>query len=201
MSAWLVALVLVPFYLLGSFPTGFLLAKLRGIDITQQGSGNVGATNVARVLGKKFGILTLGGDLFKGCLGVLIARVCGASDIFVAAVAVALVFGHCFSIPPLLRGGKGVATALGVILALEPVLALVAVGVFGAVFAAWRIVSLASISAALLVPGVALMCGYSDHIAMALVVIGLTLVARHEENIKRLIEGREPAFSSKQKES
>lgn len=199
MSAWLVALTLVPFYLLGAFPTGFLLAKLRGIDITQQGSGNVGATNVARVMGKKFGILTLVGDLLKGVLGVCVARVSGSEGLFVAAVGVALVFGHCFSIPPLLKGGKGVATALGVIAALAPVLALVAVGIFGAVFAIWKIVSLASISAALLVPGVALMCGFDDSVTMALVVIGVTLVVRHEENIKRLIDGREPAFTFKPK--
>jgi glycerol-3-phosphate acyltransferase PlsY len=197
MSAWLGALLLLPFYLMGAFPTGILLSKLRGIDITQQGSGNVGATNVARVMGKKFGILTLMGDLFKGSLGILLARLFGASELFVAVVAVALVFGHCFSIPPILKGGKGVATALGVLLAFEPVLALVAAGVFGAVFALWRIVSLASISAALLVPAVALTCGYSDTVAVALVIIGLTLVARHDENIKRLIEGREPTFTLK----
>jgi glycerol-3-phosphate acyltransferase PlsY len=201
MSAWLVVLSILPFYLFGAFPTGFLLAKLRGIDITQQGSGNVGATNVARVMGKKFGIFTLVGDLLKGSLGMLFARLCGATDLFLAAVAVALVVGHCFSIPPFLKGGKGVATALGVILGLEPVLALVAIGVFGAVFAIWKIVSLASVAAALIVPAVALMFGYADTIAMALVVVGLTLVARHEANIKRLIDGSEPAFTLKSKGS
>ena len=100
-----------------------------------------------------------------------------------------------------MKGGKGVATALGVILGLEPVLALVAIGVFGAVFAIWKIVSLASVAAALIVPAVALMFGYADTIAMALVVVGLTLVARHEANIKRLIDGSEPAFTLKSKGS
>jgi glycerol-3-phosphate acyltransferase PlsY len=189
-------LAIIPFYLLGAFPTGYLIARAKGIDITARGSGNVGATNVARVVGKRSGILTLLGDLAKGLVGVALVRSFGAADWFVASAAVAIVLGHCFSVPPYLKGGKGVATALGVIVGLEPFLAIVALVSFGGVFAISRIVSLASIAASLLVPMAALVTGVAEADAVALGVIGLVLVARHEENIKRLIAGKEPRFSS-----
>jgi glycerol-3-phosphate acyltransferase PlsY len=148
-------------------------------------------------MGKKFGLITLAGDVAKGAFGVWFARLCGASEVFIAAVAVVVVCGHCFSIPPYLKGGKGVATALGVIVAIKPMLASVALIAFGAVFALSKIVSLASMVAALLVPAVALTIGVSDSYAFALAVIGLTLVARHRANIQRLIDGQEPQFSFK----
>ena len=112
MMSVLIALSLIPFYLLGAFPTGYLIARMNGVDVTAVGSGNVGATNVSRVVGKKAGIVTLLVDVFKGAFGVAVASGLSTSTLFVALCAVAVVAGHCFSVPPYLKGGKGVATAL-----------------------------------------------------------------------------------------
>jgi glycerol-3-phosphate acyltransferase PlsY len=197
MSTILILAALVPFYLVGAFPTGILVAKSYKVDITTQGSGNVGATNVARVIGKKAGIITLFGDVLKGVVGVVIAGLVVDKAWFAAAAGIALVLGHCFSIPPKLKGGKGVATALGVTLALHPWSAAVAVASFAVVFAASRLVSLSSISAALMVPLGGFLFNLQEATTIALATIGLVVVARHKENIRRLIEGREPTFSSK----
>jgi glycerol-3-phosphate acyltransferase PlsY len=192
---------LVPFYLIGAFPTGHLIAKIYGIDITSKGSGNVGATNVARVVGKRAGILTLLGDALKGALGVFIAGLVVGDPWFPGAAGVAVVLGHCFSVPPYLKGGKGVATALGVITVLYPSSCLVALTTFGAFFGLWKIVSLASIAATLVVPMWALVTNAPDAVSVSFIVIAALIVFRHEQNIKRLIEGREPRFESRKGES
>jgi glycerol-3-phosphate acyltransferase PlsY len=197
MSIGLTFLGLLPFYLIGAFPTGTIVAKSYGVDITAQGSGNVGATNVARVIGKRAGIFTLLGDVLKGAIGIVIASAMAEASWFPAVAGIALVLGHCFSVPPFLKGGKGVATALGVVLALDPLSAAVAIISFAAVFAIWRIVSLASISAALVVPIGGFLFNLGEATTVAFATIALVVVARHEENIRRLIEGREPTFSSK----
>lgn len=189
-------IALIPFYLLGSFPSGYLLARLHGIDITRQGSGNVGATNVARTLGKRAGLITLALDLAKGMLGVYLASVVTPSTWYPAAAAIALVCGHCFSLPPVLKGGKGVATGLGVLIALAPGAALVSVIIFAALFAATRLVSLASVVATLAAPMYSLVTDQTDAVSFALVVVSLVIVYRHYDNIIRLIEGREPRFQS-----
>jgi glycerol-3-phosphate acyltransferase PlsY len=196
MSILFTLLKLLPFYLLGAFPTGVLISRAHGVDISTQGSGNVGATNVARVIGKRAGILTLVGDIFKGVIGVVIASLVSDAQWFPAAVGIALVLGHCFSIPPLLRGGKGVATSIGVVAALSFHCAAVAIITFGAVFSFSRIVSLASITAALVVPLAAFLLNFNEATTVAFTTIALVVVARHEENIRRLIEGREPRFSA-----
>jgi glycerol-3-phosphate acyltransferase PlsY len=189
---------LIPFYLLGSFPSGYLLARLYGVDITRQGSGNVGATNVARTLGKRAGILTLGLDLAKGMFGVYLAAVLTPATWYPAAAAIAVVCGHCFSLPPVLKGGKGVATGLGVLIALVPGAALVSIVVFAALFAATRLVSLASLVATIAAPLYSLVSNQPDELSLALVVVSLVIVYRHYDNIVRLVEGREPRFSAKQ---
>ena len=201
MNLIVIFISLVPFYLLGAFPTGSLVAKIYGIDITSKGSGNVGATNVARVVGKRAGILTLLGDALKGALGVLIAGLVVGDAWFPGAAAVSVVLGHCFSVPPYLRGGKGVATALGVITVLYPSSSIVALVTFGAFFGIWKIVSLASIAATLVVPIWALVTNAPDAVSASLIAIAALIVMRHEQNIKRLIEGREPKFSARREES
>ena len=201
MNLIVIFISLIPFYLLGAFPTGSLVAKIYGIDITSKGSGNVGATNVARVVGKRAGILTLLGDALKGALGVLIAGLVVGDAWFPGAAAVAVVLGHCFSVPPYLRGGKGVATALGVITVLYPSSSIVALVTFGAFFGIWKIVSLASIAATLVVPIWALVTNAPDTVSASLIAIAALIVMRHEQNIKRLIEGREPKFSARREES
>lgn len=191
-------LAILPFYLLGAFPTGVLVAKLHGIDITSQGSGNVGATNVARVVGKRAGVLTLVGDVAKGAIGAAVAQLCFGDTWAAAAASAAVVVGHCFSVPPYLKGGKGVATAIGVIAVLDPVTALVAVATFACSFAASKIVSLSSLLAALVVPTFALVMNLPDAVTIALGVVAAVVIFRHRENIQRLIEGREPRFQAKQ---
>lgn len=193
-------LLLVPFYALGAFPTGMLVSRLYGVDITAQGSGNVGATNVARVIGKRAGLATLAGDIIKGCIGVAVASIFSSSQGFVAAAGAAVVCGHCFSLPPVLRGGKGVATSIGVIASLSAYCALVAVAVFGAVFAATRIVSLSSLSAALAVPAAGFVLNLPDTVCLSLVVIALVVILRHRENIQRLVEGREARFEARKQD-
>ena len=187
-------IALIPFYLLGSFPTGYLLAKLHGVDITKQGSGNVGATNVARSIGKRAGVLTLVLDLVKGALAVLLASLITNESWFLSAAAVAVVCGHCFSLPPFLKGGKGVATGLGVLIALVPGAALTSIIVFAALFSTTRLVSLSSIIATLSAPLYSLALNHPEPKSLALIVLSLVIVFRHRENITRLIEGREPRF-------
>ena len=196
MNMALVVVSLIPFYLLGAFPTGYLLSKLHGINIASQGSGNVGATNVARVLGKRAGILTLLGDVCKGALGVALAGAIVGESWFAGAAGFAVVLGHCFSIPPFLKGGKGVATALGVISVLYPTSAPVALIVFGVFFGVWKIVSLASVAATLVVPVWALITNADDGVSFSLMIIAALIVMRHEQNLRRLIEGREPRFTT-----
>ena len=189
-------LALVPFYLLGAFPTGRLVAKAQGLDISQHGSGNTGATNVARVAGKRAGLLTLAGDVGKGLLGIAIAKALIGDEYFIACASFTIVAGHCFSIPGKLKGGKGVATALGVLLGSTPISAVLAVAVFALVFWLLRIVSAASISAALSAPIIAMLLQVHDSLTAALVAIAFLICARHHENIRRLVEGREPKFSA-----
>lgn len=190
---------LLPFYLMGAFPTGVIVAKAHGIDITRRGSGNVGATNVARVVGKRAGVITLLVDVAKGAVGTLVATLLFGGSWLTAGAGVALVCGHCFSIPPWLRGGKGVATALGVLIALAPIGALVGVVMFAAVFWISRIVSLASIISSIAVPAYLLITNAPSDVSAAEGIIALLLVYRHKENITRLIEGREPRFSAGEK--
>lgn len=201
MNAVAIFFSLIPFYLLGAFPTGHLLSKLHGVDIATHGSGNTGATNVARVLGKKAGILTLVIDVLKGALGIAIAKMVVGEGWFESSAGFAVVAGHCFSIPGYLKGGKGVATALGVISVLYPSSGLVALISFGGIFAGWRIVSLASIGATLLVPCWALVTNAPDATLLAFMAIAALIVFRHEQNLKRLIEGNEPKFVSRKAEA
>jgi glycerol-3-phosphate acyltransferase PlsY len=188
---------LIPFYLIGCFPTGLLIARLHGVSITQQGSGNVGATNVSRVIGKKAGIQTLLGDLAKGIIAVGLAYGIAPQGSFPSYAAVAVVCGHCFSLPPKLKGGKGVATALGVTTVLFPFGAVIAIVTFGLVFAVSKIVSLSSLSAACAVSIASLVTNRPEVVSFALVVVSIVMLYRHKDNIKRLIEGREPKFSFK----
>jgi len=132
-------------YLLGSVPTGLLLGKLYGIDVRQEGSGNIGATNIYRTVGRKVGIITLVGDCLKGMLPVLLAWKMGLAEPMQAWIGLAAFCGHVFSIFLLFKGGKGVATALGVYLALAPLAVLGAVLIFVVLVLIWRYISLGSI--------------------------------------------------------
>lgn len=139
-------------YLVGSIPTGLLLGKAYGIDVRQEGSGNIGATNLYRTVGRKVGIFTLIGDCLKGLIPVLAVKHSGLPTEYAAWVGLAAFCGHVFSIFLKFKGGKGVATALGVFLGLAPLAVVIAVAVFATLMLAWRYVSLGSICAAAVMP-------------------------------------------------
>lgn len=188
--------LLVSAYLLGSIPTGLLLAKAAGVNIRETGSGNIGATNVYRTLGRKVGIMTLVGDCLKGLIPVLIAKQLGLHEAWIAATGLAAFLGHIYTIFLGFKGGKGVATALGVFLGVSPLSVLVALGVFILVLAKWRYVSLASITAAAAMPLViALLEPKKLLIAMSLAIAAL-VIYKHRENIRRLRSGTESKFKS-----
>ena len=197
-----IARLLAAAYFLGSIPFGLLLAKLfAGSDIRKVGSGNIGATNVARVAGPAAGILTLVLDAAKGAAAVwLTGRFTDQSSTGMTLAAVAALIGHCFPVWLKFKGGKGVATALGVFLMLAPMAALGSLLVFIAVSVAWRYVSLGSVSAAAAMPLLMYFLWAPGH-APPLVVDFGTLFAsalvifKHDANLQRLMDGTEPKFT------
>lgn len=188
-------LAVVLAYLCGSIPTGVLIARRLGVEVRKVGSGNIGATNVARSVGKKAGLLTLVGDAAKGLVPVLLVRFLDLGETALACTAVAALLGHLFS--PFLgfSGGKGVATGLGVFLGLAPQAILLALLLFLATFALSRIVSLASLVAAAVTPVLLLFLAYPRGHVIAGLAISLLIIMRHHENIVRLRKGQEPKFS------
>ena len=199
MTAWLISIPLA--YLLGSIPFGYLLVKVfLKQDIRATGSGNIGATNVARSGAKGLGIATLLLDLGKAFAAVKIAQhiAPGNYDLAVAA-AVAAILGHIFPVWLGFRGGKGVASALGVFLALTWPSALAILGVFLVVFLITRYVSLASIIAATTFP---LFAFYFVPFRTPIVIAGflfipVLIIVKHHENIRRLLSGTESRFGSR----
>src|SRR6266478_4495255 len=194
---------LIPFaaYLLGSIPFGLLLAKLfGGMDVRKVGSGNIGATNVARVVGPLAGTLTLVFDTAKGAAAVWLAGRFTNESATCMMAAFAVLLGHCFPIWIRFRGGKGVATALGVFLALCPLAAVVALLLFLLCVAYWRFVSLGSIAAAGAMPLLIYFLWAPRHappiiIGAGTLGIALLVIYKHDGNLQRLVEGTEPRFS------
>jgi glycerol-3-phosphate acyltransferase PlsY len=182
-------------YLLGSIPFGLIVGRRRGVDVRQVGSGNIGATNVARSLGKKLGLLVLVLDVAKGALPVLALRWleldARVHPFLLTAVGLAPMLGHCFPVWLRLHGGKGVATALGVFLALAPAITGVAVAVFAALYALFRVVSVGSMSAAVTM-AVLLLALRRPAPEVALGALGAALILiQHRENIRRLLRRAE----------
>ena len=189
-----VLLVFVAFFL-GSVPFGLLFARLFGKqDPREVGSGNVGATNVARAAGKLAGALTLVLDTAKGYLPVILAWGWLKSPDYVALVGLFAILGHCYS--PFLgfKGGKGVATGLGVYLALSPLAVLIAAVVFGLIIWRFRYVSLASLSAAWVMVPLIYLVQKSPLLTLFTAIIALLVTWRHRANIQRLLRGEEPRF-------
>jgi glycerol-3-phosphate acyltransferase PlsY len=204
---WLAIVILC--YLIGSFPSGYLVGKSQGIDIRQHGSGNIGATNVLRVMGKKWGYLVFLCDSLKGFisvkLGMLLAAGAGL-DITLAGVVAGIccIIGHNYTFWLQFQGGKGIATSIGVLLAIVPILiVLIVLLVWLAVFFVWKYVSLASICAALSLPLIILALfpfvahgNYTVLLIFSLIVAALA-VWRHRSNIDRLLHGEENRFGTK----
>jgi acyl phosphate:glycerol-3-phosphate acyltransferase len=189
-------LLLICSYLLGSVPTGLLLARALGVNIRETGSGNIGATNVYRTLGRKIGIITLIGDCLKGLIPVLVAKWLGLPDLWIAAIGLAAFLGHVYTVFLGFKGGKGVATALGVFLGAAPLSLLAGLVVFVLVLYKWRYVSAASIAAAAVVPiAVTVITGKPELIAMACIIAAL-IIFKHHDNIGRLRAGTESKFKA-----
>jgi len=185
------ALVLLA-YLCGSVPTGVLLSRRRGVDPRDIGSGNIGATNVARAAGPTAGVLTLAGDMLKGVVPVLLARRLGVPLSGVAVVGLAAFVGHLYSCFLGFDGGKGVATGFGVLLALAPLGATIAAVVFVVALALARYVSVASLVAAGTTTPLLLALGYPLAVVAVGLVTSVLIAARHRDNIRRLRFGTEP---------
>jgi acyl phosphate:glycerol-3-phosphate acyltransferase len=195
------ALLLVLFgFFLGSIPTGVILAKVfSGVDPRKVGSGNIGATNVLRAAGKKVAVATLLGDILKGVIPVLIAEAVLDSYFWVGAVALAAFLGHIFSIFLKFKGGKGVATALGVFLALSPPATGLAILVFAATVAKWRYISLGSLVATAIFPVFMFLLNPHRVIVPFALIVAVLIFWRHRENIERLLAGTESKFGRKTK--
>lgn len=211
-------------YLLGAVPFGLLIGRMAGVDVRSAGSGNIGATNVGRLLGKKLGLLTLAADLLKGIVPMALAAwwLGGMAEapLVVTVCGGAAFLGHLFPVYLKFKGGKGVATALGVFLYLTPPAALAALAVFGLVLVNWGYVSLASLSAALLMPGLiwllyggfgqmaslpategaetgisALLLGHPAGLESLLALLVAVLIwYKHRDNIARLLKGEEKSW-------
>ena len=202
-------LLVIGSYLLGSIPTGVVLAKLLGRqDIRTAGSGNIGATNAARLLGKKFGAGTFLGDMLKGFIPVIAAvMLAGTGDglqvqFAAAACGLAAFLGHLYPIYLRFKGGKGVATACGVMLALEPIIIPVLLIIFASVVAVSRFVSLGSLTSACVLPLLLLAVNsLMWPVPLAVMALGFLMAVfvflKHRENIGRLLQGTENRIGSK----
>lgn len=188
-------LYIVIAYLVGAIPVGIILSKIKGIDPRKTGSGNIGATNVMRAAGKAFGLLTLIGDALKGLLPVLIAINLGLPSPEVAAIGLAAFIGHLFPIYLRFKGGKGVATALGVYIAISPYAILISFIAFILVFLMWRYVSLGSLIGTGIMPFALIMLKAPIEYTCLSLVVGILIFIKHKDNIKRLVAGKESRFS------
>ena len=183
-------------YLIGSIPTGLLLGKVFGVDIRTTGSGNIGATNVYRTLGRKVGVMTLVGDCLKGLIPVLVAKQMGLPDLGIALVGLVAFLGHVYTVFLGFKGGKGVATALGVFLGASPLAVLLALALFVGVLLKWRYVSLGSIVTAVAMPFIVAVLDERIVIIAVTAIISCLVIHKHRENIRRLRAGTESKFKA-----
>jgi glycerol-3-phosphate acyltransferase PlsY len=197
-------------YLIGSIPAGYIAGRIVGIDIRTVGSGNIGATNVTRVLGKRYGYPVFIVDFLKGFaavgMSIMIAKraqpVLISSELFGIVGAVACVLGHSFPVWLGFKGGKGVAASAGALLGLMPFVALIAVAVWLIIFYLTRYVSVASMTAALAVPITILsmmFLGQTGGTALLYfsICLAAVVIVRHRSNLSRLMRGTEPRFKRK----
>jgi glycerol-3-phosphate acyltransferase PlsY len=195
-------LLIIASYFIGAIPTGVVLAwAFSGKDIRQEGSGNIGATNVTRVLGKKLGALTLVGDLLKGFLPVWVGSYLVSSLNVVCLMGCAAFLGHLFPVYLKFKGGKGVATALGVFLYLSPIVILVEIIVFVFVVGIWRYVSLGSLIAAASMPLLLVIIGSPKPVVLLSMAFALLIFIKHKANIQRLLNGTENKFGTKKEQN
>ena len=197
-------------YLLGSIPAGYIAGRIAGIDIRHAGSGNIGATNVTRVLGKRYGYPVFVVDFLKGLMAVSISilvekrvqPVLVPTELLGIVAAISCVIGHSFPVWLSFKGGKGVATSMGALFGLVPFVALIGVAVWVITFEMTRYVSLASMTAALAVPiSILILMPLKQTGGAVLLYFSICLAAlvifRHRSNLSRLVRGTEPRFKRK----
>ncbi len=198
MSGLLFIFILIIIYLIAAIPTGVVLSRLMGSeDVREKGSGNIGATNVYRVAGKLAGVLTLVGDTLKGFLPLLALKTWMSPSPEQLGVASAVaILGHCYPVYLKFKGGKGIATALGIFLVLSPQAVLGALVVFVITVATTRFISLGSVLAAMSAPLLILMLDHPQPIFLATLFIATLIIWRHRSNIRRLLDGSEDRFKA-----
>ena len=195
-----IALAVLAAYLLGSVPFAMVSSRIFGLaDPRSYGSGNPGATNVLRSGNKKAALVTLIGDALKGWAAVYVARQLGFSDTVLGLVALAVFFGHLFPVFLKFKGGKGVATAAGVLFALDPLLGLAVAGTWLFAAFAFRYSSLASILAAALAPAYALLMHGANAQIIFIGILAMAMIVKHWQNFQRLLAGQEARIGSKKK--
>lgn len=194
------AFLIIGAYLLGAVPFGLVIGKLAGVDVRSAGSGNIGATNVGRLLGKRLGLLTLAADVAKGVLPMIVAGWLvedAGRELVVVLCGAAAFLGHLFPVYLKFRGGKGVATALGIFLYLAPLAALAAAALFVAVVYNWGYVSLGSLTAALFMPGLVWLMYQAPAPTLLAFGIGALVWFKHQDNIGRLMRHEEKSWRKK----
>ncbi|PYL09749.1 MAG: acyl-phosphate glycerol 3-phosphate acyltransferase [Verrucomicrobia bacterium] len=204
------AIALAGSFLLGSIPFGYLAGRIARIDIRKTGSGNIGATNVVRILGKRYGYPVFALDFLKGFGAVKISMSIATDvrpelsspEMFGILAAVCSVIGHCFSPWLKFKGGKGVATSAGALFCLMPLAALIGAAVWILIFWLKRYVSLASVATAVALPLVILVIDWKNQtyrkpLFCFSVIIAAVVVWRHRSNLSRLVRGKEPRFTRK----
>lgn len=184
--------VFVLSYILGSIPFSLIITKIKGINLREVGSGNIGATNVARTGNKFLAVLTLLLDSFKGFIVIYIAQQFSDNDLWIYASAILAVLGHMFPIWLRFNGGKGVATTLGILIALNIPLASVFVFIWLIVFFTFRYSSLASLTAAVIT--VVASFFFQKELFLALLIVAILIFLKHHRNITNLLQGRERKF-------
>ena len=195
-------LILFLGYLFGSFPSGYLAGRIaKGIDIRSLGSGSTGATNVLRHIGKRAAITVFLLDVFKGVLSILLAKYLLLNDSWQVAIGLSTLIGHIWPVWLNWKGGKAVATGLGIFLGLSWQVGLATLGVFIIMITLFRIVSLASVIAALALPLIMFLSFSSSNISLPFLIISLLamilVIWRHRENIDRLIKSEEPRIGQR----
>jgi acyl phosphate:glycerol-3-phosphate acyltransferase len=178
-------------YVLGSVPTGYLVGRALGVDVREVGSGNIGTANVLRAAGKRAAILTLAGDMVKGLIPVVVARLATENSWLIAAVALAAVVGHCWPVFLRFKGGKAVATGAGTTIGLAPLVGLGLFAFWWAVVLLSRYTSLGAISVMVVSPVVFWLTGQPLPYILYTVVGGALVLWRHRENARALIKGTE----------
>ncbi len=207
---WIIISIFIS-YLIGSIPTAFIFGKIiKGIDIRKFGSGNVGATNALRVLGKKAGIAVLVLDVLKGVLSIFLVQAAiapgnGSADVYRILAGISCICGHNWTIFLNFKGGKGMATTLGVLIGLAVktpglgVILICLVLIWALLFIIFRIVSLASIASALLMPVFMIIFRQSPIMIFAGIILSIFVLLRHKPNITRLLQGKEPKLDFNKK--